>query len=241
MRPSVWAPAVMNHGYTVSYPDSWFCTPPTRGPSPCPAPPRRHPSHGFADIGDHTLFCMDKPALDNLDMVQTLSPDLPLAVEAADMHKLIMHSSPVSSASELLSRLRQVPINDQHSSPAHHHHMPFQTAPAFTVPQLPQLWPALNCAKWSAPTANSPYGTVNLPNLGQVQTERCADVCSRDSHVMEMRHDFQVVPECDCLPHDAHSQQEQLQFRAAAPVGMVEKSRVESAEDLAIVPSGESF
>lgn len=231
-KPCDRAPAVSDHTCTLTSSDQSCCTPPTRGPSACPAPPRRRPPHGGADIRDHAPPCIDKQVFGNLESLSTAS-------EAADMHRLTMHSSPVSSASELLSRLRQVPNNDQHTGGAYDHHTLVQTAPGFTAPQVPQLWPATNCAMWCAPTANFPNPTANLPNLGQLQTETCAHVNGRGPYTMET-HAFQAVPECDYLPHNAQSQQqEQLQFQAAAPVGMANSFGVESVKDLA-TPSGKS-
>lgn len=236
-KPYGRAPAVPEHTCTLTSSDQSCCTPPTRGPSACPAPPRRQSLHGLADIRDHAPPCIGKQAFGNLG--QTLSPDPPPASEAADMHRLMVQSSPVSSASELLIRLRQVPVNDQHSSGEQNYHMLFQTAPGFAAPQVPQLWPASNCAMWSAPTAN-PNPTAHLPILGQLQTETRADVCSREPHTLEIQHAFQAVPQCDYLPHDVQSdQQEQLQFRAAAPVGVANSYGVESVEDLATA-SGKS-
>ncbi|DBA91596.1 TPA: hypothetical protein ACH3X1_003205 [Trebouxia sp. C0004] len=129
----------------------------------CPAPPHRQAPlriyGGYAemlcpDIGDRKVPRREEQAVADLSSLQSVSPVAHPACESSDMHKLMMHANPITTASQLLSRIRQAPI-DNHikSSPAGLHSMSSQTVHVPSASLLPALSvPAsVNCLTPSPP------------------------------------------------------------------------------------------
>ncbi|KAA6423029.1 MAG: hypothetical protein FRX49_07017 [Trebouxia sp. A1-2] len=99
------------------------CTPQFTLAAACPAPPHRQPPlsiySGYAetlcpDIDNSEVPCIDEQAVADLSNLQSVS-QAALPCESSDMRKLMMHAKPISTASQLLSRIRQAPMADNQS------------------------------------------------------------------------------------------------------------------------------
>lgn len=154
------------------------CTPQFTLAAACPAPPHRQPPlsiySGYAetlcpDIDNSEVPCIDEQAVADLSNLQSVS-QAALPCESSDMRKLMMHAKPISTASQLLSRIRQAPMADNQvsSSPAGLQCMSTQTVHVPSASWVPAL---------SVPVSvHSSCLTARPPGQSQFQSNRCADV-----------------------------------------------------------------
>lgn len=126
------------------------CTPQATLTAACPAPPHRQlPLRlygGYAetpcpDIDDSKVSCTEEQATADLGSLHSVSKVALPACESSEMRKLMMHANPVATASQLLTRIRQVPRADNQlsSSPAGLQCMSAQTVHVPSASWLPAL------------------------------------------------------------------------------------------------------
>jgi len=74
----------------------------------------------FPAIDNSEVPCIEEQAVADLGSLQSVSTVALPARESSDMRKLMMHANPITTASQLLSRIKQAPMADNQvsSSPA---------------------------------------------------------------------------------------------------------------------------
>lgn len=149
------------------------CTPQATLTAACPAPPHRQPplrTYGvYAEMlspatDNSKVPCTDEHAIADLGSLQKVGQVAPPACEASDMHTLMMHANPIATASQLLSRLRQAPIDDQINSSLASS-MTSQTVHVPSASWLPPL-SVPDSVHWSCLTA-TPHEHMIRPRHGE--------------------------------------------------------------------------
>lgn len=190
------------------------CTPQATLAAACPAPPHRQlPLRLYGGsaqrlcpaIDDSKVSCTEEHAIADLGGLQSVSNLALPACESSDMHKLMMHANPITTASQLLSRIRQVPRADNQlsSSPAGLQCMSAQTNHVPSASWLPGL---------SAPdSVHLSCLTATPPGQSQPQRNRhAAEYMTRPRHG-EKRKLSSLRPQLDFMGKGLHSQsREQL-------------------------------
>ncbi len=191
------------------------CTPQAKLTAACPAPPRCHPPlrlyGGYAEkpcpaIDNSEVPCIEEQAVADLGSLQSVSTVALPARESSDMHKLMMHASPITTASQLLSRIKQAPRaeNQLSSSPAAGLHC--TSTQTVHVPSASWL-PAL-----SVPSSlQSSCLTARPPGQSLSQRHRHSDGYMTGPRHGEKRKLSSLRPQPDHMCKGLHSQsQEQL-------------------------------
>lgn len=166
------------------------CAPPATLTAACLAPPHRQPPLRIYGGSAEVL----RPDVDD--------NEVPCAEE--QMHKLMMHANPITTASQLFSRIRQAPIDNQlSSSPARLHCVSGQTVHVPSASWLPAS---------SVPVSvHSSCLTAGPPGQSQPPRNRHADEYMTVPRHGQKRKVSSSRPQLDCMCTGLHSQsQEQL-------------------------------
>ena len=165
----------------------------------------------FPAIDNSEVPCIEEQAVADLGSLQSVSTVAHPARESSDMRKLMMHANPITTASQLLSRIKQAPMADNQvsSSPAAGLHC--TSTQTVHVPSASWL-PAL-----SVPVSlHSSCLTAGPTGQSLSQRHRHSDGYMTGPRHGEKRKLSSFRPQLDFMGKGLHSQlQEQLVSNAA--------------------------